>query len=279
MLPTVQFFAASWLLATCVAAPSPMWGEEEFKIDLQAVKKCEESGDCQVFGDVVIPTRSVVALTGVVDYSWPDGVLPYYIKESTFTHQRYIDLVHQAADQLSNQTCVTIRPRKPSDDTFLTIRMVGSGCSANPLGYRPGRSHEIRLAAGCFNVGTGTVMHEFIHILGFYHEQSRDDRDAYVQVNWENMSKDPGVVYQFRKASEDGFDVSYFGVKYNYESIMHYPPWAFTANGRDTITSLDNPDAIGRPSQMGQRSRLTSGDVQMINGKYGDSSKCKRHTA
>jgi len=275
-------FVAQFFFLSLHAAPSApgMLGnrdyDEEFQTDYEAAKACEESGDCKVLGDVVIPTGDVGAQSGVVDYSWPDGVLPYQIDEATFTGQNYIDLVHKAAVELSNQTCVTVRPRQESDAVFLTVSMAAGGCSTSPLGYREGYTHRIRLAAGCFNVGTGTVMHEFIHSLGFYHEQSRDDRDAYVHINWEHMKSDASTQYQFRKASEDGLEVSYFGVKYNYESIMHYPPYAFNADGGDTITSLDNPEADGSPSEMGQRSHLSTGDIQMINGKYGQSTKCMK---
>lgn len=32
-------------------------------------------------------------------------------------------------------------------------------------------------------------MHEIMHALGIFHEQSRADRDRFVKVNWENIIK------------------------------------------------------------------------------------------
>lgn len=44
---------------------------------------------------------------------------------------------------------------------------------------------DLYLGSNCYY--KGVVLHEMNHATGFYHEQSRPDRDKYVQVNWDNI--------------------------------------------------------------------------------------------
>lgn len=38
---------------------------------------------------------------------------------------------------------------------------------------------------GCFR--NGTIVHEFLHAAGFFHQQSAPERDDYVEIVWENI--------------------------------------------------------------------------------------------
>lgn len=52
---------------------------------------------------------------------------------------------------------------------------------------RSGGKQRLSLGKGCER--KGTAIHEFMHALGFFHEQSRLDRDKYVTVYWNNIEK------------------------------------------------------------------------------------------
>lgn len=82
---------------------------------------------------------------------------------------------------------------------------------------------------GCFR--SGTVVHEFLHTLGFYHMQSATERDDYVMIAWEHII--PGMEHNFNTYGADV--ITNFGVEYDVVSVMHYNAYAFTKNGFATI--------------------------------------------
>lgn len=45
----------------------------------------------------------------------------------------------------------------------------------------------VSLAPTCLQKGRGIVLHELMHVLGFWHEHSRADRDRYIRVDWNEI--------------------------------------------------------------------------------------------
>lgn len=82
---------------------------------------------------------------------------------------------------------------------------------------------------GCFQIGT--IIHEFLHTLGFYHMQSATERSNYITVLWENIT--PGAEHNFNLFSPGR--ISNFGVPYDLGSVMHYSAFGFSRNGLPTI--------------------------------------------
>lgn len=77
----------------------------------------------------------------------------------------------------------------------------------------------------------GTVIHELLHVLGFFHMQSGSLRDQYVTIMWDEIQPN-------RKRNFNAYSIqetTSFGLPYDFESVLHYPKSAFSKNKRDTI--------------------------------------------
>lgn len=85
----------------------------------------------------------------------------------------------------------------------------------------------------------GTALHEMLHAVGFWHEQSRPDRDRHVGVQWHNI--EAGREDNFARYSRG--EVSTLQLDYDLGSIMHYQSTAFSKNGRPTIVSKRGNDS------------------------------------
>ncbi|CAH3176699.1 unnamed protein product, partial [Porites lobata] len=71
---------------------------------------------------------------------------------------------------------------------------------------------------------------------GFYHEQSRPDRDEYVTILWDNIKTgklEQNSIHNFKKYNRGTIDS--LGSPYDYGSLMHYGSKAFSKNGKPTI--------------------------------------------
>lgn len=103
------------------------------------------------------------------------------------------------------------------------------------------------------------IAHEIAHALGAVHEQSRSDRDTFVRINRDNIM--PGLEHNF-----DILDTLNF-TRYDFASILHYPPNAFSRNQLPTIEA--QPAYQNQQQFMGNRTYLTSRDAASMNTLYG----------
>lgn len=183
---------------------------------------------------------------------WPGGIVPYVFGYSASYQAKIV--FNQAKLELERISCVKFVERTTEEDY---VRIISSPSGCYSIIGRDGGRQDLSLGDGCHT--KGIALHETLHTLGFYHEQSRRDRDKHVIVNVHNAIKD--VQRQFDKYKPGEADTQ--GEKYDADSIMHYSNRAFSKNGKNTIVYRFNPT-----KKLGQRERLTEIDIRQLNKLY-----------
>ncbi|KAF5271849.1 hypothetical protein FQA39_LY07989 [Lamprigera yunnana] len=164
-------------------------------------------------------------------YRWPNREVPYEISNEYTDDQ--VQFIKDTLAKEYARTCVTVRPRTEADKDYVYVTSASSGCFSS-VGRVGGKQILNLDKDGC--VWYSIIVHEFLHAIGFYHQQSATERDDYVTINWENIEE--GKAYNFDKYGTDY--ITSYGLTYDYKSIMHYERKAFSKNGGDTITPHEN---------------------------------------
>lgn len=193
---------------------------------------------------------------------WPGGVVPYTIHSSA--KNKFLNaigikgpterVIYSAMKEWEEKTCIRFVPRTTQKDYVEFF--AGEGCWSYVGNLKNGKQ-QISIGSLCYF--HGIALHEIGHALGFWHEQSRPDRDDYVEIVWDNIK--PENKHNFNKYGHGSIDS--LGVPYDYGSIMHYGkrdfarwPWQTTIRPRKSGVSI------------GQRSHLSPLDVKQMNLYY-----------
>ncbi|KAM3966638.1 seminal metalloprotease 1-like [Aphomia sociella] len=229
----------------------------------------ENSGKFE--GDIVLDDDQIEAMvdefaSGRNAYIWPNTKWPsrtvvYEFGAGEFNFEQRRAII-ASINEIERNSCIRFRLRTSSDRNYVRITGRPNGCYAS-VGYWSNRGvHTMNIARnvpgfGCFN--RIVIIHEWLHLLGFFHMQSTYNRDDYVRVMWKNIQS--GKEHNFNRY--DSNLVSNLGLPYEYTSSMHYGGYSFSSNGLPTLVPL-------KPFQgdMGQLQRVTKWDWLRLKRHY-----------
>lgn len=159
-------------------------------------------------------SRVTRAATAKKERIWDFGVIPYEI-DGNFSGGHKA-LFKQAMRHWENFTCIKFVERNPADHpNYIVFTERPCGCCSF-VGKRGNGPQAISIGKNCDKFGI--VVHELGHVVGFWHEHTRPDRENHVKIYKDNIMT--GQEYNFNKLSVD--EVNSLGQSYDYDSIMHY---------------------------------------------------------
>ncbi|XP_058469166.1 meprin A, alpha (PABA peptide hydrolase), tandem duplicate 1 [Solea solea] len=172
--------------------------------------------DANLFeGDILLPEGRNALVDKSYRWKFP---IPYILGDDLDLNAK--GCVHQAFEMYRLKSCIDFKPYE-GEKTYIKFEKRG-GCFSSVGDQQNGQI--LSLGSGCDH--KAVIEHELLHAVGFYHEQSRTDRDDYVDIWLDQVT--PGLQHNFNKYNDDF--ITDQNTAYDYESIMHYRPFSFNKN-------------------------------------------------
>lgn len=228
---------------------------------IQAIKE----GDLYLIDDIIIDGVEINTVDGAqtglssvgvinsaaaIDRLWPNNIVYYVLGSASNSGNR----ITNAIEHWEENTNLSFIER--TNETNY-VEFTSSNRCATTVGMLGGRQ-LLNLNTNC---NQGTVIHEIGHTIGFWHEQTRSDRDDFITINFDNIND--GAEVNFTKWEDnDNRESADLTRDFDFDSRMLYDPFNFSSNGEPTITRKN-----GSTYEIND-SVLSKGDIEGANELY-----------
>ena len=192
---------------------------------------------------------------------WPNGIVPITFDNNFQLSER--NVIINALNEIMAVTNITFKLHRSEPDYIiykkLTVKELGFKGGSSPVG-KIGNEQAIVLSS----LSSVVIKHETLHSLGFYHEQSREDRDNFIRIIEANIDRsEPDKLHNFEKHSSF---IKLIGT-YDFKSIMHYEFNEFGViedkKPKQTIERISDPS-----NKDFGNTTLSDGDINAVNQIY-----------
>jgi len=208
-----------------------------------------------------------------VTFYWPDGIVPYTfdpagIEDGTIdalgrTAMGRKELIREAIaawEGAAALSFIEVPFDNPGYDNYLIFKDSDSSNSSMVGKFFLPSPQDVNMVSWDHPSTNWIIVNELGHALGMFHEQSRSDRDNFVDILEENIQEGEENNFELQVDSDNVGD-------YDFDSIMHYPHNAFGIDGQTTIEPLPAYEEF--KFAMGQRDHLSDADKLGMIEQYG----------
>lgn len=198
-------------------------------------------------------------MTEIVKH-WPSGSVPFTFNANLTATSRNTILAAMS-DWEAVVAGLDFVPRTTHNNY---IEFNASTGNNSPLGMTGGKQTINLLQDATWGVDLTSSTHEIGHSIGMFHEQSRSDRDNFINIDWANIRDN--MEHNFQTYVQRGIPGAQIGT-FDFNSIMLYPSFITDPNFvfNTTIPTLTRLDG----SAWGWNFWLSAGDVQTAEFLYG----------